>query len=83
MSRLSKAIILGFLIGVVGLAIGLASFGLHLEENIGLDLLFTLRGARQPPPDVVIVSIDLLKTSTFLKNRGNGLVPSMHASLKI
>ena len=58
MSRLSKAIILGFLVGVVGLAIGLASFGLHLEENIGLDLLFTLRGARQPPSDVVIVSID-------------------------
>ncbi len=58
MPRLSKAIILGFLTGVVGLAVGLAPFGLDLEENIGLDLLFTLRGARQPPQDVIIVSID-------------------------
>jgi adenylate cyclase len=58
MSRLSKAIILGFLTGIVGLVVGLAPFGLDLEENIGLDLLFTLRGARQPPPDIIIVSID-------------------------
>ncbi len=58
MSRLYKAIILGLLTGIVGLGIGLTPFGLDLEENIGLDLLFTLRGARQPPSDVVIVSID-------------------------
>ena len=58
MSRLSKAIILGLLTGIVGLGIGLTPFGLDLEEKIGLDLLFTLRGARQPPSDVIIVSID-------------------------
>ncbi|MGZ3613702.1 MAG: CHASE2 domain-containing protein [Thermodesulfobacteriota bacterium] len=58
MSRLPKAMILGLIIGIVGLGIGLTPFGLDLEENIGLDLLFTLRGARQPPSDVVIVSID-------------------------
>jgi adenylate cyclase len=58
MSRLSKAIILGFLTGIVGLGVGFVPFGLDLEENIGLDLLFSLRGARQPPSDVIIVSID-------------------------
>jgi adenylate cyclase len=58
MSRLSKAIILGFFTGIVGLGVGLSPFGLDLEENIGLDLLFNLRGTRQPPPDVIIVSID-------------------------
>jgi adenylate cyclase len=58
MSRLSKAIILGFLTGIVGLGIGFVPFGLDLEENMGLDLLFRLRGARHPPSDVIIVSID-------------------------
>jgi adenylate cyclase len=58
MSRLSKAAILGFLTGIVGLGVSLSPLGLDLEENIGLDLLFSLRGTRQPPPDVIIVSID-------------------------
>ncbi len=29
-----------------------------LEERYGLGLLFTLRGSRTPPPDVVVISID-------------------------
>jgi adenylate cyclase len=29
-----------------------------LEERYGLGLLFTLRGSRAPPPDVVVISID-------------------------
>ena len=56
MPRLLKAIILGFSVGIVGLLISL--FTLSLEENTGLCLLFKLRGARQAPPDVVVVSID-------------------------
>ena len=58
MSLLFKALILGFLTGILGLGLGLAPFGLHLEENVGLDFLFSLRGRRQPPPDVVIVATD-------------------------
>lgn len=58
MSRLSKAIVLGLLTGIVGQGVSLAPFVLDLEENIGLDLLFSLRGTRQAPPEVVIVSID-------------------------
>jgi adenylate cyclase len=57
-SRLYKAIILGCLTGIVGLLIGILPFGFHLEEDIGLDALFTLRGTRPSPSDVVVVTID-------------------------
>ena len=58
MSRLSKAVILGFLTGIVGLGVSLLPSGVDLEENVGLDLLFNLRGTSQPPSDVIVVSID-------------------------
>ena len=58
MLRLSKAGTLGMLTGVVGLLVSLMPFGFDLEENVGLDILFKLRGARPAPSDVVIVSID-------------------------
>ena len=58
MSRLLKGIILGLLTAVTGLIMGLTHFGLDLEENVGLDMLFKLRGAKQAPSDVVIINID-------------------------
>jgi adenylate cyclase len=58
MSHLSKALILGFIVGVVGLGISVAPFGIDLEENVALELLFHLRGVNQAPSDVVVVSID-------------------------
>ena len=58
MSSLFKALILGFLTGLVGVGIAFTPIGLDLEENAGLELLFTLRGVRQPPSDVVVVAID-------------------------
>jgi len=58
MSHLSKALVIGFLTGIVGLGVSFLPFGIDLEENVGLDLLFSLRGMRQPPPDVIIVAID-------------------------
>ncbi len=58
MSRLSRAAILGLLTGTLGLLLSLLPFGLDLEENIGLHLLFKLRGPRRAPSDVVVVSID-------------------------
>ncbi len=33
-------------------------FGLPLEQNIGLQWLFRLRGAVEPPPNVVVVALD-------------------------
>jgi CHASE2 domain-containing sensor protein len=58
MIRLFKATILGLLTGALGLALGLVPLGHDLEENVGLEVLFKLRGTRQAPADVVIVSID-------------------------
>src|SRR5512134_2754662 len=58
MPPLSKAILLGFVVGVFGLVLSPFRFILDIEENTGLGLLFRLRGARQAPSDVVVISID-------------------------
>jgi adenylate cyclase len=58
MSRLSTAILLGFLTGIVGLLISFLHLAHDVEEDAGLGLLFKLRGVKKAPPDVVIVSID-------------------------
>jgi len=61
MSRLRKAIIVSLFVGILGIIASLSPIGVGLEENIGLDVLFKLRGLRTPPSEVVIVSLD--KTS--------------------
>ncbi|MFZ5593667.1 MAG: CHASE2 domain-containing protein [Pseudomonadota bacterium] len=60
--RLAKAGILGILTAALGVAISLTPFGAMLEENIGLDALFTWRGAATPPTEVAVITID--KTSS-------------------
>jgi adenylate cyclase len=62
MSRPSKVLIVGLLVGILGVVLSLTSAGLFVEETIGLHLLFKLRGTRQVPPDVVIVSIDKISS---------------------
>lgn len=47
-----------FLVGILGAALCQTPIGLHFEEEIGLALLFKLRGPVSPPKQVVIVSID-------------------------
>jgi len=56
--RMTKPIILGVVTALVGFLIGIFPFGISLEEETGLSLLFELRGERTPPSDVVVVSID-------------------------
>jgi adenylate cyclase len=58
MSRLSKGGLLGVAVGIVGIVASSTLFGINLEENLGLEALFHLRGERTPPSDVVVVSID-------------------------
>jgi adenylate cyclase len=58
MSRLLKAIPLGLIVGITGLLISFFYFSQELDEDLGLGLLFKIRGARQAPSDVVVVSID-------------------------
>ncbi len=58
MSRRLKAIWAGLGIGLLGLVVSVTPFGIAQEENIGLHLLFKLRGARKAPPDVVVVAME-------------------------
>ena len=56
MSPLSKALTIGLLTGILG--VGLFPVANDLEEGVGLDLLFRLRGARNPPSNAVVVTMD-------------------------
>ena len=56
MSRLYKAITMGLLTGLIGLILIPILF--ELEKNIGLGLLFKLRGPRKAPSEVIIVTMD-------------------------
>src|SRR5437588_1367558 len=58
LTRLLKALPLGALVAIGGLAISFLQFVHGFEEDVGLGLLFKLRGAKQPPADAVVVSID-------------------------
>jgi adenylate cyclase len=58
MNKPAKAILLGLFTGILGILASLIPFVLDLEEHAGLDWLFTLRGPRTPPSDVVVVAID-------------------------
>ncbi len=58
MSRLFRGILLGAVAGIAGIIASGTPAGLSLEENFGLEILFSLRGTRTPPPDVLVVSID-------------------------
>ncbi|MGQ3683415.1 MAG: CHASE2 domain-containing protein [Candidatus Loosdrechtia sp.] len=82
MLHLRRAILLGLFTGLLGIMIGFFPFVSGLEEKADLDLLFRLRGPRQVPPDVVIVSID--KHSAQKLNITGDLKEwprSLHASL--
>src|ERR1051325_961470 len=58
LTRLLKALPLGVLIAISGVAISFLPFVHDFEEDVGLGLLFKLRGAKRPPADAVVVSID-------------------------
>lgn len=48
-----------FLITAIPLAIASGlNYWLDIESSLGLDTLFTVRGVRQPPDDVVIIAMD-------------------------
>ena len=70
MSRLGRAALLGFLMGIVGVLLGFFPLTHDIEEDVGLGLLFKLRGVRKPPSDVVVVSIDR-QSSDYLKVADN------------
>jgi adenylate cyclase len=53
-----KATLFGCAVGLIGILVNFFSITHDIEEDAGLALLFKLRGARQAPPEVVVVSID-------------------------
>ena len=82
MNRLAKALTLGLLTSLSGLLISLTPFGAILEENLGLDRLFTLRGVRTAPPEVVLVTLDKESSDVFgLPNQPSKWPRSYHARL--
>ncbi len=79
---MSKALIVGLLIGLLGVAATLFPCGLDLEENIGLDLLFKLRGVREAPSEVVVVTVDKVSADNLnLPIRPDKWPRSLHARL--
>jgi adenylate cyclase len=70
MSRLPRAALLGFLIGIAGVLLSFFHFAHEIEDDVGLGLLFKLRGVRKPPADVVVVSIDR-ESADYLKMSDN------------
>ncbi len=79
---MTKSIILGLITALVGLTIGIFPFGVSLEEETGLSLLFRLRGSRPVPPEVVVVSIDKRSSDALgLKNDPRKWPRSLHAEL--
>jgi adenylate cyclase len=50
---------------MIGLFLGFVAVLFHLEERVGLDLLFLMRGARQPPPEVMVLGIDQESATVF------------------
>ena len=57
--------IISLIFGILGVIASILPIGLDLEENIGLHVLFGLRGVRKPPSDVVIVSLDKVSTDNL------------------
>jgi adenylate cyclase len=50
---------------VIGLFLGFIAVLFHLEERVGLDVLFLMRGATPPPPEVVVLGIDQESAAAF------------------
>lgn len=58
MRRGSRVFVLAALVGALGGAVSSSQIGFGLEEEIGLNALFRLRGARTAPEETVVVRYD-------------------------
>jgi adenylate cyclase len=82
MSRLLKASLFAFAIGLIGVVISFLPAAHNIEEDAGLALLFNLRGIKQAPPEVVVVSIDRESSEALqLRNNPDRWPRSYHANL--
>ncbi len=82
MSKLLKSLILGLIVGLLGVVLSLTPVGHELEENLGLGLLFKLRGKKDAPSEVVVVNIDKASSDELtLPNRPVDWPRALHARL--
>ena len=58
MSHFAKIVVMSVITGIAGLMFSFSPAGFGIEETLGLDLLFKLRGKRRVPPNVAIVGMD-------------------------
>jgi adenylate cyclase len=58
MRRRVKGLLFGIVTGLVGVILGLTPLGVDFEKHVGLDWLFEVRGAIEPPPEVALVAIN-------------------------
>ena len=65
MQRVLKAASLGLIIALLGTTIYFLFSGFELEENLGLDVLFKLRGKIEAPEETVIIAIDKTSSDHF------------------
>lgn len=65
MARSHKILLVGLATGALGVLLSAASTALSLEERFGLPLLFSLRGAVEPPAEVLVVALDKESADRF------------------
>ncbi|MGB5260338.1 MAG: adenylate/guanylate cyclase domain-containing protein, partial [Gammaproteobacteria bacterium] len=58
MSHRVKGLLLGVCVGLFGAILGLTPPGINFEKHVGLDWLFNVRGAIEPPPEVAVIAIN-------------------------
>ncbi len=58
MTQLHRIAVASMALGAFGMIMSLTPFGLELEENLGLHVLFDMRGERKVPQDVIIITLD-------------------------
>ena len=58
MSHFVRIVVMSVITGIAGLIFSFSPAGFSIEETLGLDLLFKLRGKRTVPPDVMIIGMD-------------------------
>ncbi len=77
--RLCKALVTGLVVTFLGLIVSILPQGIAFEESLGLKVLFSLRGERPVPDEVLIVSMD--QPDHGRAARGERLPRLLHAQL--
>lgn len=80
--RSAKVLAVTALVGILGTVVASIDSGRRIEQSPGLDWLYALRGTREPPPEVVVVSMDTVSLDRLNLPRKMRKWPrSLHAEL--